>query len=134
MLHSRCSLFRLNTHVGDFRDLGLAIPVSIYKRERACIAYMESTVVDISIPPPSFKLVSLSLSRISSILKHPNKSFFNVINIFDIFLLHNITLIIIHFHLTRLILFYQVRNMQWLLKCWVTVKQSLLNIGRKWEN
>ena len=34
-----------------------------------------STVVDISIPPPSFKPVSLSLSRISSILKHPNKSF-----------------------------------------------------------
>ena len=28
------------------------------KRRRACIAYMESTVVSISIPPPSFKLVS----------------------------------------------------------------------------
>jgi len=39
---------------------------------------MESTVVDISIHPPSFKPASLSLSRISSILKHPNKSFFNV--------------------------------------------------------
>ena len=35
------------------------------KRRRACIAYMESTVVDISIPPPSFKPVSLSLSRSS---------------------------------------------------------------------
>ena len=35
---------------------------------------MESTVVDISIPPPFFKPVALSLSRISSILKHPNKS------------------------------------------------------------
>ena len=34
-----------------------------------------STVVDISIPPPSFKPVPLSLSRISSIVKHPNKSF-----------------------------------------------------------
>ena len=33
------------------------------KRKRACIAYMESTVVDISIPPPSFKPVSLSWSR-----------------------------------------------------------------------
>ena len=49
------------------------------KRKRACIAYMESTVVDISILPPSFKPVSLSLSRISFILKHPNKSFFNPI-------------------------------------------------------
>ena len=44
---------------------------------------MESTVVDISILPPSFKPVSLSLSRISFILKHPNKSFFNPINIFS---------------------------------------------------
>ena len=34
-----------------------------FKRKRACIAYMESTVVDISIPPPSFKPVSLALSR-----------------------------------------------------------------------
>ena len=32
-------------------------------KERACIAYMESTVVDISIPPPSFQPVSLRLSR-----------------------------------------------------------------------
>ena len=36
-----------------------------------------STVVDIFITPSSFKPVLLSLSRISSILKHPNKSFFN---------------------------------------------------------
>ena len=35
-----------------------------------------STVVDISIPLPSFKLVSLSSPRISSTLKHPNMSFF----------------------------------------------------------
>ena len=48
-------------------------------KERACIAYMESTVVDISTTPPSFKPSSLSLSHISSILKHPNKSFFNPI-------------------------------------------------------
>ena len=34
-----------------------------FKAKRACIAYMASTVVDISIPPPSFKPVSLSLSR-----------------------------------------------------------------------
>ena len=31
-------------------------------KESACIACMESTVVDISIPPPSFKPVSLPLS------------------------------------------------------------------------
>ena len=61
------------------------------KRRRACIAYMESTVVDISILPPSFKPVSLSLSRISFILKHPNKSFFNPINIFE-HLLHTLLL------------------------------------------
>ena len=30
-----------------------------FKRKRACVAYMESTVVDIFIPPPSFKPVSL---------------------------------------------------------------------------
>ena len=35
------------------------------KRKRACIAYMESTVVDISIPPSPFKPVSLYLSRSS---------------------------------------------------------------------
>ena len=35
------------------------------KRKRACIAYMESTVVKISIIPPSFKPVLLSLSRSS---------------------------------------------------------------------
>ena len=45
------------------------------KRRRACIAYMESTVVDISIPPPSFKPVSLSLPR-SSLSKTPKQVFF----------------------------------------------------------
>ena len=40
---------------------------------------MESTVVDISIPPPFFKPISLSLSRISSILKQPKQVFFNPI-------------------------------------------------------
>ena len=34
-----------------------------------------STVVKIFITSPSLKPVSLSLSRISSVLKHPNKSF-----------------------------------------------------------
>ena len=34
-----------------------------FKRRERAIAYMESTVVDISIPPPSFKPVSLLLSR-----------------------------------------------------------------------
>ena len=51
-----------------------------------------STVVDISIPPLSFKHILLSLSRISSFLKHPNKSFFNPINIFDTFT-HSITVL-----------------------------------------
>ena len=46
------------------------------KRRRACIAYMESTVVDISISPPSFKPVSLSLSRISSYCKTPKQVLF----------------------------------------------------------
>ena len=35
-----------------------------FKRKRASIAYMESTVVKISIPPLSFKLVSLFLLRL----------------------------------------------------------------------
>ena len=43
-----------------------------------------STVVDISIPPPSFKPVSLSLPR-SPLSKTPKQVFFNPINIFDIF-------------------------------------------------
>ena len=42
--------------------------------ERACIAYMESTVVDFSIPPPSFKPISLYLSR-SSLSKTPKQVF-----------------------------------------------------------
>jgi len=44
--------------------LGGPISVGKYSSERErCIAYMESTVVDISIPPPSFKLVPLSSPR-----------------------------------------------------------------------
>ena len=49
------------------------LQVSSQAKERA--SRNGSTVVDISIIPPSFKLVSLFLSRISSILKHPNKYF-----------------------------------------------------------
>ena len=70
-----------------------------------------STVVDISIPPPSFKPVSLFLSRISSILKYPNKSFFNPINIYLNILLHThsitVFIIILFFVLTFKILFLQ---------------------------
>ena len=40
-----------------------------------------STVVKISIPPPSFKPVSMSLSR-SLVSKTPKQVFFNPINIF----------------------------------------------------
>ena len=54
-----------------------------YSSERAAREW--STVVLICINPPSFNLFQWSLSRISSILKHPNKSFFNVINILDSF-------------------------------------------------
>ena len=50
---------------------------------RACNrVYGKALVVDISIPSPSFKPVSLSLSRFFSISKHSNKSVFNPINIF----------------------------------------------------
>ena len=54
--------------IGGLRVLGKYSEESVHH-------VMESTVVDISMTPPSFKPVSLSLSRISSILKHPNKSF-----------------------------------------------------------
>ena len=53
------------------------------KSERASIANW-STVVKISIPPPSFRPVSLSLSR-SSLFKTPKQVFFNPINVFDSF-------------------------------------------------
>ena len=58
------------------------------KRKRASIAYMESTVVDIYIPPPSFKLVPLSLPR-SPLSKTPQTChFFNVINILSLLHTH----------------------------------------------
>ena len=49
-----------------------------------------STVVDISDHPASSKSVLLSLSRISSYLKHPNKSFFNPIKYILTLLPHSI--------------------------------------------
>ena len=61
-----------------FGEMYLSQTVSILS-EGACIAYMESTVVDISILPPSFKPVSLFLSRIYYILKTPKQVFFNPI-------------------------------------------------------
>ena len=47
-----------------------------FKSEESVHRVMESTVVDISIPPPSFKPVSLSLSRISFYSKTPKQVFF----------------------------------------------------------
>ena len=65
---------------------------------------MESTVVDISITPFSFKPVSLSLSRISSILKTPKTSlFFNPINIYlNIFLPHTLFTVFYNYTFFRL--------------------------------
>ena len=48
-----------------FNLLSEGLGESFKRMERACIADMESTVVDISIPPPSFKPVSLLLPRSS---------------------------------------------------------------------
>jgi hypothetical protein len=54
-----------------------------YSSEESMHRVIGSTVVLISIPPPSFKSVSLSLSRVSSVLKTTQTSlFFNPINIF----------------------------------------------------
>ena len=63
---------------------------------------MESTVVDISISPPSFKHVSLSSPR-SPLSKTPKQVFFNPINIFDSFT-HS-CFIIYFFRLTSKIIF-----------------------------
>ena len=57
-----------------------------------------STVVSIFISPPSFKPVSLYLSR-SPLSKTPKQVFFNPINIFDTFTLL-FTLYIIHINLS----------------------------------
>ena len=50
------------------------------EREAVHHVYGKALVVfDISIPSLSFKPISLPLSRVSFILKHPNKSIFNPI-------------------------------------------------------
>ena len=66
-----------------------AINIGKYSSEGAAREW--STVVDISIPPPSFKPVSWSLSR-SPQSKIPKQVFFNPINIFDSFT-HSITVL-----------------------------------------
>jgi len=55
-----------------------------YSKRRSVHRVYGSNVVDISIPPPSFKPVALFLSR-SPVSKTPKQVFFNPINIFDIF-------------------------------------------------
>ena len=55
VLYTKKTMFRLDFH---FRR---AIEIQTYVRERA--THNGSTVVEISIPPPTFKLVSLSLPR-----------------------------------------------------------------------
>ena len=66
------------------------LTVSISKRrERA--SCNGSTVVDISIHPPSFKPILLTLSRYPQ-SKTPKQVFFNPINIFDSFT-HSITVL-----------------------------------------
>ena len=73
--------------------------VSIQAKEREW-----STVVDISIPPPYFKPVSLYLSR-SLLSKTPKQVFFNPINILNSFT-HSIYCFIIYFfRLTSTFLF-----------------------------
>ena len=76
--------------------------------KRACIAYMESTVVDISIPPPSFKPVPLS-SPCSPFSKTPKQVFFNPYKIY-LNICHTLYSTIINstfFRLTFKILFLQ---------------------------
>ena len=66
---------------GIFIILG-AIFGKYFKAKRAsAIAYMESTVVHISIPPPSFKPVSVSSPR-SPLSKTPKQVFFLTLSTF----------------------------------------------------
>ena len=64
---------------------------------------MESTVVDISIPPPSFKPIALFLSR-SPLSKTPKQVFFNPINILTLLPLCS-TIINLLFRLTSKFIF-----------------------------
>ena len=75
--------------------------------------FYSSTVVDIFIPPPSFKPVSLSLSRISFYSKTPKQVFFNPINIFW-HLLHT------------LFYYYQFYFFRWTFKIFIFTAYQLL--------
>ena len=80
-LNSNAPILGAVNHYVSNRSLTGVREIGEYLSEGAAREW--STVVKIFIPPPSFKLVLLSLSRISSILKYPNKSFLTYINIFD---------------------------------------------------
>ena len=69
-----------DTHYTFLLDVGLGHILGEYLSEGAAREW--STVVDISIPPPLVKHVSLSLSR-SLLSKTPKQVFSNPINIFD---------------------------------------------------
>jgi len=75
-------IFGFNSPEWIMGALGATLAGGKYSSERAAREW--STVVDISIHPPSFKLVLWSLSR-SPLSKIPKQVFFNPINIFDIF-------------------------------------------------
>ena len=66
---------------------------------------------DISIPPPSFKPVSLSLSRISSILKQPKQVFFNPYKYIWLFYTLYYCFLIYFFRLTSKY-FYRYKSVQ----------------------
>ena len=65
---------RNNTQSRNDNSTSISSNRGKYSSERAAREW--STVVDISMTPPSFKPVSLPLSRISSILKQPKQVFF----------------------------------------------------------
>ena len=60
----------------DVAEEGWVTGLGKYSKRRERASRNGSTVVDISIPPPSFKPVSLSLLRISSISKTPKQVVF----------------------------------------------------------
>ena len=83
-----------------FHDSGLG--KYIQAKERA--SRNGSTVVDISIPPPSFKPVSLFFLRFP-LSKTPKQVFFNPINIFDTFTHYLLFFLIYFFRLTSKFIF-----------------------------
>ena len=68
--------FDYHIHEGGDCTGGDAVVKGMYFKRRERASRNGSTVVDISMTSPSFKPVSLSLSRSSLYLKHPNMSFF----------------------------------------------------------